>query len=386
MNSILQNIKNLRFSRHEISGSLGDMGLYLPLTSALVTVAGLDLVAVLFFSGLWNLLSGLMFGIPICVQPMKAIATVAIAEGMSAPQVLAAGIISGAVVLLIGSTNLLKVIMARLPKSVIRGLQVGLGLKLLMMGLSMITKSGNWVGYDSILIGVICSVLILLLFASKRVPAALAIFSFGLVMAILKHPEILSSLKVNLSWPSLVTITGNDFIRGGLVGAIPQLPLTLLNSVIAVCALSRELFPKNSANEKSVAISVGLMNIIGCWFGAMPVCHGAGGLAGQYRYGARTGGSMVFLGTLKMLIAIIFGATLLPLMIAYPQSVLGALLIYSGMELALLIKDTQRQRDFFVILITTAGILAVNTTVGFTLGLFSAWLLSVSWVKVENSH
>ena len=365
---------------------MGDMGLYLPLTSALVTVAGLDLVAVLFFSGLWNLLSGLMFGIPICVQPMKAIATVAIAEGMSAPQVLAAGIISGAVVLLIGSTNLLKVIMARLPKSVIRGLQVGLGLKLLMMGLSMITKSGNWVGYDSILIGFICSVLILLLFASKRVPAALAIFSFGLIMAILNHPEILSSLKINLSLPSIVALSSNDFIRGGLVGAIPQLPLTLLNSVIAVCALSRELFPKNSADEKSVAISVGLMNIIGCWFGAMPVCHGAGGLAGQYRYGARTGGSMVFLGTLKMLIAIIFGATLLPLMIAYPQSVLGALLIYSGMELALLIKDTQRQRDFFVILITTAGILAVNTTVGFTLGLFSAWLLSVSWVKVENSH
>jgi len=118
----------------------------------------------------------------------------------------------------------------------------------------------------------------------------------------------------------------------------------------------------------------------------MPVCHGAGGLAGQYRYGARTGGSMVFLGSIKILIAIIFGATLLPLLIAYPQSVLGALLIFSGMELALLIKDTERQRDFFVILITTAGILAVNTTAGFILGLFSAWLLSVSWVKVENSH
>jgi len=384
MKHILENIKNFRFNRHEISGALGDMGLYLPLTTALVTVTGLNIVPVLFFSGLFNLLSGILFGIPICVQPMKAIATIAIAEGLTAHQVLAAGIVMGAVVLLISLTNALKLMIRWLPKSVIRGIQVGLGIKLLSKGISMIAGTNSWLGWDSILIGTLCAILILLLFANRRVPAALTIFTGGFVLAVLKQPDILSTLKLHITLPQLMTLTRADFVQGSVLGALPQLPLTLLNSVIAVCALSRDLFPQQSADEKSVGISIGLMNLIGCWFGAMPVCHGAGGLAGQYRYGARTGGSMVFLGGAKMLLAILFGAALLPVLTAYPLSVLGALLIFSGMELALLVKDVQRQRDLFVVFITTAGILVVNTAVGFGLGLLCAYLLSFSWIKIDH--
>ncbi|NJO54669.1 MAG: hypothetical protein HC829_07365, partial [Bacteroidales bacterium] len=90
-------------------------------------------------------------------------------------------------------------------------------------------------------------------------------------------------------------------------GTIPQVPLTLLNSVVAVCALSVDLFPHRPANPRLVAVSVALMNLVCCPLGAMPMCHGTGGLAGQHRFGARTGGSVVMLGATKMLLAVLVG-------------------------------------------------------------------------------
>ena len=68
----------------------------------------------------------------------------------------------------------------------------------------------------------------------------------------------------------------------GIVGGgLPQLPLTALNSVVAVCQLSGDLFPGREARPALVAASVGLMNLVGPWLGALPCCHGAGGLAAQ---------------------------------------------------------------------------------------------------------
>ena len=109
---------------------------------------------------------------------------------------------------------------------------------------------------------------------------------------------------------------------------LPQIPLTTLNSVIAVCALAADLFPDRKAEPRKVAVSVGLMNLVACWFGGMPMCHGAGGLAGQYRFGARTNGSILFLGGIKMALAVLFGSSLMTLCVASPASVLGVLLAF----------------------------------------------------------
>lgn len=384
LNKIKQNIKGFKFNRHEIAGSLGDMGLYLPLVTAMITINQLSLTSVLFFSGFFNLLSGFIFGIPICVQPMKAIATVAIAEGLTAHQILAAGIITAVVILFLGLSNLIKYFNKIIPQSVVRGIQVALGLKLLSKGIEMIMGTKIWFGYDSIVMGIICALLILLLFSNKRAPAALIIFSLGILLTIFRDPQILQQLSFSISLPKLVSFTRADFITGGLLGAIPQIPLTTLNSVIAVCALSGKLFPKKRLDEKEMAVSIGLMNIVGCFFGGMPSCHGSGGLAGQYRYGARTGGSMVFLGSVKMILAIFLGASLIPFFVAYPQSVLGALLFFSGMELALFIKDVERKRDLFILFMTVAGILVLNIAVGFLIGFICAYLISWGWVNIDG--
>lgn len=177
-------------------------------------------------------------------------------------------------------------------------------------------------------------------------------------------------------------MTPADFKAGFINMAIPQLPLTALNSVIAVCVLSRDLFPNRPAKPRTVAISVGLMNLVGCWFGAMPVCHGSGGLAGQYRFDARTAASMYFLGTMKMLLAVLLGGSLLSLLTVYPTSILGVLLGIGGLELAVAARD-QTEREPAMIMIATAGatIAFKSTALGFALG----WGLALLFKAVHKA-
>ncbi|RME41411.1 MAG: sulfate transporter, partial [Planctomycetota bacterium] len=125
---------------------------------------------------------------------------------------------------------------------------------------------------------------------------------------------------------------------------------------------------------RKVALSVGLMNLLACPFGAMPMCHGAGGLAAQYRFGARTGGSVVMLGIAKIVLALLLGRSLLVWLQAFPQSVLGVLLMFSGLELAMVCRDQTARTDFFVMILTAGACLAVNTAAGFVIG----WLMAAA--------
>jgi MFS superfamily sulfate permease-like transporter len=153
--------------------------------------------------------------------------------------------------------------------------------------------------------------------------------------------------------------------------------MTVLNSVIAVCVLTADLFPKRPAAPRKMAISVALMNLVCCPLGGMPMCHGAGGLAAQYRFGARTAGSMVMLGSAKIALAVLFGGSLLLWMTEYPGSVLGVLLLFSGLELALVCRDQKGRVDFFVMLLTAGACMAINTAVGFVVGQVAA--MAVAW-------
>ena len=99
------------------------------------------------------------------------------------------------------------------------------------------------------------------------------------------------------------------------------------------------------------------------------------GLAAQYRFGARTGGSVILLGAGKITLALAFGSSLLLWLQAYPKSVLGVLLLFSGLELAMVCRDQRTRVDFFVMLITAGACLAVNTALGFIVGWLMAALL-----------
>jgi MFS superfamily sulfate permease-like transporter len=319
------------------------------------------------------------------VQPMKAIAAVALTEGLTVPQILAAGATVSAVVLVLGLTGLIDWLNRVVPKSVVRGLQLALGLSLLIKGMQMVVGTHQWLAPDSYLTGVLSALLVLLLFFSRRVPAALLLFVLGLALAVWTHPGVMASLGVGVTLPKWTPPGWPDFVSAFPKAALPQIPLTTLNSVIAVCALSADLFPDCPAQPRKVAVSVGLMNLVGCWFGGMPMCHGAGGLAGQYRFGARTNGSILFLGTVKLLLAIFLGASLMALCRAFPASVLGVMLAFSGMELALVCRDQTQRTDAFAMLLTAGACMGLNNiALGFLLGLAMAWCLRVGLFRVEE--
>lgn len=347
---------------------------------------GLQIGPALLAAGLMNVLTGLAFRVPMPVQPMKAIAAVAIAEGLSESQILSAGIIAGGVVFFLGATGLVNWLNRAVPKSVIRGLQLALGLKLLTGGFAMIASTNVWLGWDSIGLGLVCALLVVVFHSSTRVPGALIVFVIGIVALLMAEPGLLSQTQLGMHWRLPDLTQAADWKTGLWRGALPQIPLTLLNSVIAVCALSCDLFPDRPVSPRRVALSVGLMNLLCCPLGAMPMCHGAGGLAAQHRFGARTGGSVILLGGCKIVLAVLFGTSLLVWLQAYPQSVLGVLLLFGGLELAGVCRDQTRRTDVVVMLLTTGACMAFNTAVGFVIGSTVAALMVWGIFRVEPSQ
>lgn len=361
------NFKSMKFSLTEFSGSLGDLGTFIPLTAAICIVSGMDIALVLLFAGLFNILTGVIFGQPIPVQPMKAIAAVAIAEGLMPSEIAASGILMGLLVLILSSSGMINKLESFVPRSVVRGIQLGIGAKLFFKGASYIIGA-NLFGADSIVTAIVLIALVLVTTRFRKLPSALIIFLTGLLITMVTSEvnpasNVITLVSWQVIWPS-----APDWINGFIYGALPQLPLTLINSVIAVCALSGDLFPGRAISTRKMATSVGVMNLVGCWFGAMPMCHGSGGLAGQYRFGARTGGSVVMLGMIKLLVGLFFGGAAVWFLNNYPLSILGVMLLFAGFELAKPVRDQKRYSDISIALLTAIGIIAVNTLFGFLLG------------------
>ena len=381
--TVRANLREARFNRNELAGSLGDLGTFLPLLVGMATENGLSFASALFFAGLFNVVTGVVYSIPMAVQPMKAIAAVALTEGLTVSEILASGATVSFVVLVLALTGGIDLLNRLVPKSVVRGLQLALGMTLLMKGMQMVAGTKVWFATDSMLTGIVCGALVLALFHSKRIPVALLLFGLGLAIAFFTDPKM--AISIGFTLPRWTPISWSDFMSAFPKAALPQIPLTTLNSVVAVCALSSDLFPKRSASPKSVAMSVGIMNLVSCWFGAMPMCHGAGGLAGQYRFGARTNGSILFLGCMKMLLAVLLGSSLIALCTAFPKSVLGVLLMFSGAELAMVTRDQVRRSDAFIMLLTAGACMALNNiAIGFALGLVVGSCLHIGWIRLDE--
>lgn len=376
--TIRTNLRIARLNAQEIGGSLGDLGTFLPLLVGMTVQNGLNLTAALFFAGLFNVVTGLLFSIPLAVQPMKAIAAVAITEGLAPGELASAGAIVGALILALALAGAVDKLVALIPRPVVRGLQLALGLRLTMTGFESVLGTEVVLGPDSYITGAIAAVMVIMVARWRRIPAALVLFLAGLALAIWTEPRALGSLTLGASIPDLIIPTSEEWRDGLLRGAVPQLPLTLLNSVVAVTILAWDLFPDRDTSARRIASSVGLMNLTTVWFGAMPMCHGAGGLAGQVRFGAQTNGSILFLGAAKMLLALLFGASLLTLCQEFPASILGVMLIFAGVELASVCRDQTTRRGALGMLLTTGAILATNMALGLVVGLALVVLMRVA--------
>lgn len=346
---VADNLRAARFDRAEMAGSLGDLGTFLPLLVAMSRINGLNFATSLFFAGVFSILTGMMLRIPMAVQPMKAIAAIAIAQGLTPNEITTAGALVSLAVLTLGVVGAIDLVQRLIPAPVVRGMQCALGITLLFKAVTLAMAGAGvssaselfsapaWGSAGGLGITLGAAALVMATFGLHRFPVALVLFAAGIVLAAWTSPSAIQSLSAGLTLPGLAIPALADLPRAFTEAALPQLPLTTLNSVVAVCALSVALYPnepKKHASPKSVAVSVGLMNLIGVWFGAMPMCHGAGGLAGQHRFGARTNGSILMLGVAKVTLAVLFGASLLPLCAAFPRSILAVMLAVSGVELS----------------------------------------------------
>ncbi|KAL1903141.1 hypothetical protein Sste5346_000425 [Sporothrix stenoceras] len=397
----------------EVSGALGDLGTLLPLMAALALQGSISLSSTLVFSGLFNMATGLWFGIPLPVQPMKAIAAAAIAERASLRDTVAAGAIVSSAVLILAVTGLLRRLAEVVPTPVVKGIQLGAGLSLVISagGNSLLGGLG-WVARPSVLdnrlwalaafVGLLLTQRMAPVSSSSSsstralfLPFALVVFLIGILFALIDHHHHPSHLMPHFDiWTPRIYLP-HWLSSDAWAMAIAQLPLTTLNSVVAVSALAEELFSPSALSALSLSsstltpatsvtafgCSVGAMNLIGCWFGAMPVCHGAGGLAAQYRFGARSGASVILLGAAKLLFGLFLGETLLDLLRAFPRSLLGVLVLAAGLELAsagatlneggdVSYSATQKRERWTVMLMTAACLLAFkNDGIGFVAGL-----------------
>ncbi len=134
-------------------------------------------------------------------------------------------------------------------------------------------------------------------------------------------------------------MTWQDFVLGALVLGIPQVPLTLGNAVLGTVAENNELFPGRPVTVKKVALDHGFINIVSFVLGGIPVCHGAGGMAGHVRFGARTGGALVILGVILLALGLFFSQSVTVLFNMIPPVILGVILFFAGIELASIVWD-----------------------------------------------
>ncbi|KAL4895500.1 hypothetical protein BDV59DRAFT_174034 [Aspergillus ambiguus] len=321
----------------EISGSLGDLGTFLPIAIALAVNDTVSLSSTLIFSGIFNILTGLFFGIPLPVQPMKAIAAVAIARSFTNGAIAAAGIFVAACIFIFSVTGILRWFANVIPIPVIKGIQVGAGLSLIIASCGNMLSSLGWVHpswADNRIWAIAAFIFLVITNVYRKVPYALVVFIVGLVFAIIRSAVASKLPSIEFWHPFVVVPSPHEWSVGALDAGIGQIPLTTLNSIVAVVHLAADLLPNvHTPSITSIGLSVAGMNLLGCWFGAMPVCHGSGGLAAQYRFGARSGASVVFLGLFKLVIGVFFGESLVGLLKRFPSSMLGVMVIAAGLEL-----------------------------------------------------
>jgi MFS superfamily sulfate permease-like transporter len=200
------------------------------------------------------------------------------------------------------------------------------------------------------------------------------------VCGFVEHPAELAdlgSIRPHLRLPTFAptSVGWHDLVIGALFLALPQLPLTLGNAVIAIREENNRLFPDRSITENGVAVSTGLMNCMSAVLGGVPMCHGAGGMAGHVAFGARTGGAPVILGTILLFLAIGFSGSINVLFDLLPAAILGVILFLTGAQLALGSCDFSKNKGERFITIATAAFSMWNVGLAFIVAMVLAYLL-----------
>jgi xanthine/uracil/vitamin C permease (AzgA family) len=362
----------IRFSRNEWSGAFGDLGTDLPLLVGMIVAAHLDAASVLTIFGVMQILTALRYRIPMPVQPLKAMAALVIAQKLPGNVLFGAGLAIGMVMLLLTVTGLVDWVARVIPKAVVRGIQLGLGLQLASIALK------DYAGRDGVkgwLLAAVGFATTIVLIGRRKVPSAIILIGLGCVYAFAFHLAPLDLVSA-AGWrlPIWHIPSSADIWTGFVVLALPQIPLSLANSILATRQIAEDFFPERRITVRRISFTYAAMNLLSPFGSGVPTCHGSGGMAGHYAFGGRTGGSVIIYGALYLVFGLFFGRGFDRVVQVFPMPILGVLLLFEALTLIVLVKDlSDAPSEFFIAVLV--GLVAANVPYGYLVGLIAGTLI-----------
>jgi len=352
-------IKDFEFSLRELAGSMGDFGTLFPLAIGYLAINGLNPAGLLIMMGLANIITGVIYHLPIPIEPMKVLAATAIAQRWRPSLIYATGFATGIIWLILSFTGLVKKIADITPRSVVRGIQVALGIMLVIQGAKMI--STGWI------LGIISLLIVVILRTSRYAPAAIVLMVMGIaVMGF--HGQLVDIIHLDFTLPPVTIFNPLEMWHGLVLAGFAQIALTATNAIIATSELITKYFPQKVVSEKKLALNHGVMNIVSPFFGGMPICHGAGGLAGQYYFGARTGGTNIIEGIFEISLGLFLAGSIAAFFTLFPQNILGAMLFLVGIQLTSFVRDI-RPGELPILSLVVVLALLTNMAIGFAVAM-----------------
>jgi MFS superfamily sulfate permease-like transporter len=362
-------IGSFEFNLRELAGSMGDFGTLFPLAIGYIVVCGLNPAGFLVMMGLTNLATGLFYRLPMPIEPMKVLAVVAIAQQWPPSMVYASAFAMGFIWLIFGLTGVMDWIARVTPHAAVRGIQVALGV---LLALKAYTMLSSWWA-----LGLLSVVLALLLRRNRYAPGAIVLLLLGLAIMLVRG-QLQGVSGLNLSLPPLTRFQMDEVWQALVLAGFAQVPLTATNAVISTSSLIKAYWPARTVTERELSLNTGIMNLVVPFFGGMPMCHGAGGLAGQYYFGARTGGANVLEGLMEMFLGLFLGASIAGMLAAFPVAIIGAMLLLVGVELARFATDVGEGIDLVTLCCTAVVSVVTNMALGFVIGLAVHYLASAA--------
>ncbi|MBC8084655.1 MAG: transporter [Hymenobacter sp.] len=362
----------LRFDRNELAGAVGDLGTDLPLLIGVLAASGADSAGVLVMFGLMQVFSGLWYGMPMPVQPLKAFAALVIAQKIPGRVIFGGGLAIGVSMFLLSITGLIDALARLVPKPVVRGIQFGLALQLATLALKEYVPADGRPGYALAAAGFIITVLLL---GNRRWPAALLVIALGVGYALVFKLDLATAQRAfGLRLPAWHAPGWPDIAQGALLLALPQIPLSLGNSILATRQIAHDYFPERNLTVRQISFTYALMNLVNPFLGGFPVCHGSGGMVGHYAFGARTGGSVVLYGGLFLVLGLFFSQGFQQVVQIFPLPILGVLLLFESLTLAALLRDIAPDRAGLLLALLT-GLLCAGLPYGYLVGLVTGTAL-----------
>lgn len=365
----------LRLDRWELGGAFADLGVLVPIAVALIVTNGLSPTAVLLPGGLLYVAAGLLYRLPIPVQPLKAFGAIAIAEGLGVAEIASGALLLGAIFVALGTTGLIDLAARAFPKPLIRGVQLTVGLLFMDIAWGLVTDPPSTFdphGLDTWALVGLSALVLATLSLRRRFPVALALVGVAVAVIALTAGGGLELGPSELALPSIDTASMWTALT---VLVLPQLPLSFANSCLATADAARTYFGAAAARVTPgrLASSLGVANLFAGAVGGMPVCHGAGGLTAHRSSGARTAGAPLVIGVTLVAVAVGLGAGLGVLLAAFPLSILAGLLAGAGVLHIGLLRDLPREAPLvFAVLVGVLGF-ATNIAIGLAAGLVVWW-------------